>query len=95
MPVKTESITFKHEDGDKVFSVTQLPPTRALKLATKLGGLLGPALPDLLGAGGKLAELDLGKLGGGIQKLLQGLDEQTVEGLIKDLLQGVQLNAGG
>jgi hypothetical protein len=95
MAAGTETITFKRDDGDRVFSVTQLPPTRAYKLAAKLGKVLGPALPDLFAAveGGKLGDMDLTALGGGLQKLLANLPESEIDSLIGDLLQGVSIQA--
>lgn len=80
------------------FEVHQLPPTKAFKLAAKIGRLFGPALPELLGStknGKGLGELDLSQLGGGLQKLLMNVTDTELDALIPDLLCGVTMVAEG
>lgn len=99
MAAKTEKLSFDLDTGEAEFEVRQLPPTKAFKLAGKLGRLFGPALPELMGAvqGGavSLATADMSKLGGGLEKLLANLDDQALDGLISDLLSGIVMTANG
>lgn len=81
------------EDGDSLtFLVSQLAPVAAIKLASKLTRILGPAIGDLAGAaqGGLGATVDLAKLGSGLQKVCMELDDAQIDSLISGLMQPVQ-----
>jgi hypothetical protein len=92
---KTETLSFTFTDDgvatDLVFSVTQLPPSRALKLSARLGRVLGSALGELVeaGAGGSFSAMDITALGGAFQKLCAQLDDSEVDGLVSALLESV------
>lgn len=97
MRAAPEELSFSLETGngqsaDICFLVSQLPPVSALKLASKLGRILGPAISDLASSasGGLNATVDLSKLGVGLQKMCSNLDDSQIDDLVSGLLEAVQ-----
>src|ERR1017187_598204 len=102
MRAQSEELAFTFESGDGksqnlVFAIHQLPPISALKLASKLGRILGPAIGDLVGAtqGGPNASVDLARLGTGLQKVCEDLDDAQIEALMGGLLQACYIVKDG
>jgi hypothetical protein len=78
-----------------VYSVTQLPARRALRLKSKLMRLFGPALAQLLLPGGNsenITGLPFSKQEAvkAVESLIQQLDDKTFENLVIELCQGVR-----
>ncbi len=92
-----EELTLDFEGVPHLFLVAQLPPVAALKLASKLTRILGPAIGDLAGAasGGMTAQVDLGKLGAGLQKVCEELDDSQIDTIVAGLTQAAQVNING
>ncbi len=97
MRAAPEEYVLQTENGPYTFLVSQLPPVPALKLASKLTRILGPAIGDLAGAasGGPNANVDLGKLGEGLQKVCENLDDAQIDSLVVGLMQSVQVLKDG
>lgn len=108
---ETLALELRVEEGKKAFtfSVTQLPPTRAYKLAARLARLFGPAIGPLLNAAGKggvtglaaglkggLGKLDLDpeKLGESVKSLFLALSDDEIDGLVRELLSTCTCNDG-
>ncbi len=112
MAALTETLTLelRAEEGKKsfAFSVTQLPPIRAYKLAARLARLFGPAIGPLLGSSkggltalagslkGGLGKLDLdpSKIGETVRALFLSLDDTEIDGLVRELLSTCTCNNG-
>ena len=78
-----------------LYSVTQLPARRALRLKAKLLRLFGPALAQLFLPGGNqenIAGLPFSKAEAvrAIESLMAQLDDKTFENLVLELCQGVR-----
>ena len=78
-----------------IYSVTQLPARRALRLKAKLLRLFGPALAHLFlpGAGNEsIAGLPFSKAEAvsAVESLMTQLDDKTFESLVIELCQGVR-----
>jgi hypothetical protein len=78
-----------------VYSVTQLPARRALRLKAKLLRLFGPALAQLLLPGGSndsISGLPFSKAEAvrAVESLMAQLDDKTFESLVLELCQGVR-----
>lgn len=84
----------KHINGS-VYSCTQLPARRALRMKAKLLRIFGPALAQLFLPGGKdqsMAGLPFskGEAVKAIESLMAQLDDKTFESLVLELCQGVR-----
>ena len=88
MALKTEPITLETSEGPREFEVTQFTCMRSVRMMTRLGKMLGPALEKLKGA----AAGDQGDALAAIGDLLQTLEEVAVEKLILDLLEVVTID---
>lgn len=78
-----------------IYSVTQLPARRALRLKAKLLRLFGPALAQLLLPGSaqeNMTGLPFTKTEAvkAVESLIAQLDDKTFEGLVLELCQGVR-----
>jgi hypothetical protein len=78
-----------------VYSVTQLPARRALRLKAKLLRLFGPALVQLFLPGGtneSMSGLPFSKTEAvlAVESLMAQLDDKTFENLVMELCQGVR-----
>lgn len=97
MAIETVS---KEIDG-VTYRATQIPAMKAVKLLNRIGRVLGPTLAKLGGAvgaafapGRKLTEVDVSaidfsKFGEAVELLFEGLDDETTERILRDLLAGV------
>lgn len=70
-----------------IVSVSQLPYWKASPLAYRIAKVLLPALGKLGGAGTKLAEVDLEKIGEAAQFVFANLSENEFKQLQRDLLE--------
>lgn len=96
--VKREEISFSlGENGDTPYSftVTQLPPTKAIVLSVRFIQTLGAAFGEIFSLGGDIAKADVSKLGGGLQKALAGCKPEDAQTLIDGLLQCVSMSGNG
>ncbi|CDZ81863.1 hypothetical protein BN1013_02399 [Candidatus Rubidus massiliensis] len=78
-----------------VYSVTQLPARRALRLKAKLLRLFGPALAQLFLPGGSDASISglpfsKSEAVKAVESLMAQLDDRTFENLVLELCQGVR-----
>lgn len=91
MALKTESTEIETSEGTKTFEVTQLTAIRSVRMLTRIGNLLGPALKEMKGAAPDLAQPDALKMLGAaaIGDLLSRLNENDVEKLLRDLFETV------
>jgi hypothetical protein len=84
-------------DGN-TFAVTQLPAMRALRLFSRIGRSLGPALGQLAAAAGKgagsmkLDEFDMSTVGEAIAVLFDRLTPDELETLTKELLESARID---
>jgi hypothetical protein len=76
--------TKEKEIGDAVYSVTQMPAIRALKIQSRLLRLVGPSFAAMI-ASGEDSSIPMA-----ISLLTDKLDENTFEKLVLDLMQGVR-----
>lgn len=74
--------------GDSVYSVTQMPGLTALRMQSKLLKLVGPSFTQMI-ASSVAKNLDAG-LPSAVSLLVNQLDPDTFENLVKDLLRGVR-----
>lgn len=87
--------TQETEINGHVYSVTQLPARRALRLQYKLMKIFAPSLPMLLDFGnGDLGKKTIGittdKLSDAFLEIFTQMDERTYESMIFEMLQGVR-----
>lgn len=74
------------------WAVTQLPPTRSLKLMARLLKIVGPALGQGLSAGADLDKADISAFGPAIEKLLLQLDGDTLDAVVKESLATARID---
>jgi hypothetical protein len=86
--------TQTREIGGRTFTVTQLPPRRALKLLRRVVAVLGPPLAQGLSAtsGRGLKEVDLTALAPALEKLFEQLDDAELDALIDGALATARLD---
>ena len=88
------------ELNGRAFTVYPMPAWEALKLKRKLASILLPAIGGVIGkvkgSGiSTLGDLSLDGLEGGIETLMESLDENTFLSLTKKILNGVQVRLPG
>lgn len=76
--------------GDSVYSVTQMPGLTALRMQSKLMRILGPSFAQMVSSAGT-KNLDAG-FAPAVSLLVNQLDPDTFETLVKDLMKGVRKN---
>ncbi len=75
------------------YEVTQLGAMRGLKLLTRIGAAVGPAMAQLARAGEE--GFDIGVAGEALQKLFQKLNEAEIEHFVTEMLFGGALKRNG
>lgn len=81
--------TLEKEINGAIYSCTQLPARRALKLKAKLIKLLGPMVAQIFSGGAQEGNANIVKA---VEALALNLDETVYESLVVEILQGVRKN---
>ena len=79
--------TLEKTIGDSVYSVTQMPAMRAIRMQARLLKLLGPSFAAIVTSNDANPDSSLPLA---IGLLVEKLDERTFETLVIDLMQGVR-----
>jgi len=81
--------TLEKEINGAIYTCTQLPARRAIKLKAKLIKLLGPMVAQLFSGGSTDGNVNIVKA---VETLAMNLDENVFESLVVEILQGVRKN---
>jgi len=84
----------KEVDGI-VYKIEQFPTTKAIRVLTQLGNLLGPSLQDVVGGAGVKEKSEQSKFfGKAIGELLSRMDKESNVALAKQLIESVLRGEG-
>jgi hypothetical protein len=84
----------KEIDGH-TYEVTQLGAMRGLRLLTRIGAAVGPALAKFAGAADTGLGFDVGAAGDALVALFTKLDEKEIEHFVREMLFGGGLKKDG
>lgn len=84
----------KEIDGT-VFTVTQLPAMRGIKLMHKLARALGPAVIKAATGGNKIGDQDIAGFGDAAQAAFDRFSAEDLDGLIKELFETGTMSLDG
>lgn len=82
--------TIEKNIDENIYTITQIPARRALKILTRLVKLLGPALAELVLANQKENENADSCIPKAVALLASSLDENDFENLVMSLLEGIR-----